>query len=238
MLRAIMLSFALLVAVPALADSTSPLGINVEATEPGEWTADFQLDKCKFTTVGRNEWFSLEPGYQLTLESADERLQITVLEDTVQIGKVWTRVVEEREWESGELEEVSRNFFAMCAETRDIFYFGEDVDNDEEGQVVSHSSAWRAYEGDARPGMIMPGKPAISQAYYMEYAPGKAMDRAKVVSLSDSLSTPAGSFKNCLKVEESSGLNPKEREFKVYAPGIGLIQDEDLLLVMHGFLTK
>jgi hypothetical protein len=34
-------------------------------------------------------------------------------------------------------------------------------------------------------------------------------------------------------VEETSGLDPAEKYFKTYAPGIGLIQDEDLLLTHY-----
>ncbi len=39
---------------------------------------------------------------------------------------------------------------------------------------------------------------------------------------------------SCLRTQETSGLNPREKEFKTYASGIGLIQDEDLLLVRYG----
>ncbi len=44
------------------------------------------------------------------------------------------------------------------------------------------------------------------------------------------MKTPAGTFKNCIKVEETSGIKPKEKCYKTYAPGVGMIQDEDLLL--------
>jgi len=36
--------------------------------------------------------------------------------------------VEEREEVDGELKEISRNFFAICREHGDVFYFGEEVD--------------------------------------------------------------------------------------------------------------
>jgi hypothetical protein len=35
--------------------------------------------------------------------------------------------------------------------------------------------------------------------------------------------------------EDPRRLNPEEEEFKRYAPGIGLIQDEDPLLDRYGF---
>ena len=69
-------------------------------------------------------------------------------------------------------------------------------------------------------------------------SPKVAMDRAEVISLNETLKTPAGTFDKCLKTQEGSALEPTEKEFKTYAPGIGLIQDEDLLLTRYGFIKK
>ena len=164
-------------------------------------------------------------------------LAITVLDETREVDGVETRVVEEREWREGDLIEVSRNFFAACEGTQDVFYFGEEVDMIQDGQVVSHSGAWLAGEDGARAGLIMPGKPSAGMRYYQEIAPGVAMDRAEVVSVDDTLETPAGPFSECLRTKEGTALNPLEQEFKVYAPDIGLIQDANLLLTEYGFVT-
>jgi len=66
---------------------------------------------------------------------------------------------------------------------------------------------------------------------------GNSQKRAEIVSVTDPFETPAGSFTNTLRTREGSGLNPLEREFKTYASGIGLIQDQDLLLESYGFVT-
>lgn len=134
--------------------------------------------------------------------------------------------------------EVSRNFFAFCNETRDVYYFGEEVDMFQGRNISSHSGSWRSGENDAKFGLIMPGKPTLGMKYYQEIAPGVAMDRAEVVSLTDELQTPAGNFANSLKTMEGTALNPLEREFKTYAPGIGLIQDQTLLLTSYGFIDS
>jgi len=47
------------------------------------------------------------------------------------------------------------------------------------------------------------------------------------------MTTPAGTFKNCIRVEQTSGLEPEEKYYKTYAPGVGLIQDEDLRLTSY-----
>jgi hypothetical protein len=211
---------------------------NSKPQPQSSWLEEFGLAKRTLVPTGRNEFFILEPDFQVVLESEDEKLAITVLDETKKINEVTTRVVEEREWKNGEVIEVSRNFFAICEKTKDVFYFGEEVDMYEDGKLASHSGAWLAGNDGARAGLIMPGQPRIGMKYYQELAPGVAMDRAEVVSLDDGLKTPAGKFSKCLKTKESTPLNPSEKEFKIYAPGIGLIQDEDLLLTKHGFIEK
>ena len=58
------------------------------------------------------------------------------------------------------------------------------------------------------------------------------MDRAEVVSVSERMTTPAGTFERCLKTEESTPLEPG-REAKLYAPGIGLVKDASLVLISY-----
>lgn len=205
------------------------------------FTDSFLQDSCTFSTTGRNPYFVLEPGYQLVLENADDadttRLVITVLDETKMVDGIETRVVEERETEHGELIEISRNYFAFCQETGNVFYFGEEVDMYKNGKITSHSGAWLA-EGPNKAGVIMPGSYFLGARFYQEVAPGVAMDRAEIVSLTDTIATPAGTFKNCLRMEETSALERNAREYKIHAPGIGLVQDEDLLLVKHGFIQQ
>jgi hypothetical protein len=198
------------------------------------WTADFVINSGELVTTGRNPWFSLEPGYVLTLEDRDTRLVITVLDETVRVDNVETRVVEERETAKGELVEISRNFFAISTRTNAVFYFGEDVDMYKGGKVVSHEGAWRSGVNGARFGLAMPGMPLLSAKYYQEIAPGVAMDRAEIVGLGETVKTPAGEFRNVLKVLETTPLEPGVREFKYYASGVGLIQDGDVKLTKYG----
>ena len=82
----------------------------------------------------------------------------------------------------------------------------------------------------------MPGMPKIGMRYHQEYAPKVAMDRAEVVSLDERSQTPAGMFDKCVKMKETTPLERFAREFKVFAPGIGLVQDGDLKLVSHEYV--
>ncbi len=76
----------------------------------------------------------------------------------------------------------------------------------------------------------MPGTALIGARYFQEIAPKVALDRAEIVSLDSVQKTPAGTFR-CLKTEESTPLEPGVKEFKYYAPGIGLVREKNLRLV-------
>ncbi|MFQ5709925.1 MAG: hypothetical protein ACE5HO_20915 [bacterium] len=52
------------------------------------------------------------------------------------------------------------------------------------------------------------------------------------------MQTLAKKFDDCLKVEESSDLEPDSKEYKLYAPEVGLIKDEELTLTRYGFVEK
>ncbi len=69
--------------------------------------------------------------------------------------------------------------------------------------------------------------------YYQEMAPEVAQDRAAVLSVDDSISTPSGEYDKVLKIEESNPLEQGVKEYKYYAPKVGLIQDEELILVNY-----
>jgi hypothetical protein len=202
----------------------------------GSYQDEFGLANCNLQTSGRNEYFILEPGYQLVLEAGGHRVEITVLDETKTVAGVNTRVVEEREWNDGHLKEVARNYFAICDQTKDVFYFGEDVDNYKDGKVANHDGTWLAGVNNNKPGLMMPGTPKPKMKYYQEIAPGVAMDRAEVMSLNETCTTPAGTFKRCMKVKEGSALELLAKEYKYHAPGIGLVREDELVHVRYGFI--
>lgn len=218
-----------------------------EGKEP-QFTTEFRLEDCRFRAKGANPYFTLNPGYQLVLEGEEDGETIlavvTVLHETEEIflpdiGVVKTRVVEEREWVDDELVEVSRNFFARCEQTNDIFYFGEDVDIYNPDGTISHEGVWRAGEPDddglAEPGLIIPGTFLLGSRYFQEQADGVAMDRGENVEMGLAVTTEAGTFDGCVKVLETTPLEPREESEKVYCPGVGLVIDDELELVEFGF---
>lgn len=202
------------------------------------WTDFFAVEPGELGPTGRNPFFILEPGYVLVLRKGNEELTVTVLDETKTVDGVETRVVEEKETKNDKLVEVSRNFFAISKRTNSVYYFGEEVDIYEDGKVVSHDGAWLSGVKGARFGLMMPGTPVVGGRYYNEVAPGVAMDRSEVVGTNETVETIAGTFKHCLKVEETTPLEPGNKEFKYYAPGIGLVNDDNAELVRYGRPAK
>jgi len=217
---------------------------NVDAQESEDkiWTNTFLTNKNEFESIGMNRYFILQPGYQLVLEGResgkDVTLYITVLSETRTVDSIETRIVEEKEYKNGKLVEISRNYFAVNKMDHSVYYFGEEVDIYKNGEIVDHEGAWESGAKEAKFGLMMPGLPLVGSRYYQEIAPDVAMDRAEIVSVDESTKTPAGIFNHCVRIEETTPLEPDEKEYKTYAPGIGLIEDGTLTLVKYGFLKR
>lgn len=197
-----------------------------------------QLAACTFEAGRGNDLWSLEPGWQAVYEGDEDgrqlHLEVRVLDETRVVDGVTTRVVVEEESVDGALVEHSRNFFALCRETGSVWYFGEEVDDYEDGRIVSHDGAWLAGQGGAEAGVMMPGAPTAGMKHYQEQAPGIAMDFAEVVSVDETVETPAGTFEHAIKIREGTPLEPDAVEYKWYAPGVGLVVDSHAKLVRHG----
>jgi hypothetical protein len=221
--------------------------VGQESPDSRRFTKDFRFADCDFTSGGENPYFRLRPG-RLVLEAEEDgevaRVEITVLREFERLyvpglGWVRTRVIEERETVDDELVEVSRNFFAMCTQTDDLVYFGEDVDIYHEDGSVTHEGAWRAGQPDgnglAQPGILMPGRFLLGARYYQELADGIALDRAEHMEMGLVVTTKAGRFRECVRIVETTPLEPGHESVKVYCRGIGLVMDNEAQLVEYDF---
>jgi hypothetical protein len=76
----------------------------------------------------------------------------------------------------------------------------------------------------------MPGRYLLGSRYFQELAPGVALDRAEHTAMGLTIATPAGTFRNCVEVIETSPLEPGHESLKRYCPGVGLVVDDGLVL--------
>jgi hypothetical protein len=143
-------------------------------------------------------------------------------------------IMEDRAFVDGELEEVATDYFAQSDDGA-VYYLGEDVDIYQNGQVVSHEGAWLYGVNTNQPGLIMPAHPKVGDKFQAENVPGITTEDDEVISLSETVTVPAGTYTNCVKIKEV--LSDGTIEYKYYAPNVGVVkevpEDGELDLISH-----
>ena len=157
-------------------------------------------------------------------ETVKTRTVKRLLDKTDTIAGVSVAVLEVKDYEDGELVELTEDYFAQHRDGS-VWYFGERVTNYQDGKVRDHEGQWLAGEGSNKPGLYMPASPTVGQQFEQERAPGVAEDRSKVLQLDIELTVPAGKFTGCIKVEDFAPLD-KVTELKFYCPRAGLVREE------------
>lgn len=194
-----------------------------------------------FAAPKANPYFPMEIGTSRTLKGTrtdgdpiEEYAILTVQGPGPVILGVPTVLVLDEAFEDGRLVERTFDYFAADKDGN-VWYFGEDVTNfryDDMGVLTGtdSKSAWRAGVNDALPGISLAGAPSVGLNLFQEHAPAEeAMDYAEVMATDLVIDGPAGTFQDVVKTFEASTAEPDLREFKYYAPGIGMIRaDEEL----------
>jgi hypothetical protein len=152
------------------------------------------------------------------------RVETRVLRRTARVGGAHVTVVDVNEYEDDELVEHTLDYYAERPDGS-VLYMGERVDDYEGGKVVGHKGAWLAGRNGARPGLFMPARPRVGDAFEQERAPGVAEDRSTVIAAGLDIRTPAGRFSNCVKTRDFAPLD-NVTEFKFYCPGVGLVREQ------------
>jgi hypothetical protein len=172
-----------------------------------------------------NPLFPLKVGRTLVysgVKDGKKALNIVVTTNRTQmIDGVITRVVEDRLYLDNVLEERTSDYYTQdrCG---NVWYFGEDTATlDAQGHVVSTDGSFHAGVGGAQPGVFMQAHPQLGRRFRQEWSPGNAEDTFKVIDLSAPVSVPYGSFKDALRTEETTALEPAVVDNKYYVTGIG-----------------
>ena len=182
------------------------------------------IDPADFTTKVDNKYFPLKPGttfvYRGKTEDATEGDTVAVTSDTRNIMGVECVVVDDRVTEDGEPTEKTYDWYAQDNEGN-VWYFGEDSKEYENGKVKSTEGSWEAGKDGAEPGIIMPANPNVGETYRQEYYKGEAEDMARALKLDGSATVPQGSYDHVLVTREWTPLEPNIAEHKYYAAGVG-----------------
>jgi len=172
----------------------------------------FPMSRLRFTSMRGRE---RQSGRQLTVRT--RRL------GTSSVAGFPVTVVRDEEFENGRLVERTLDYYGQDS-AGNVWYFGERVNEFENGRVTGHGGQWLAGRRGARPGLFMPAHPGVGQRFQQERAPGVAEDTSTVIALGIRVRTPARTFRGCIKVRDFSPID-RATEFKFYCPGVGIARE-------------
>ena len=190
------------------------------------------IDRSTFTPNVDNPWFPLKPGttlvYAGTKDGKNAIDTFATVARTRVIDGVETRVVEDRLFLGGVLEERTSDYYAQDA-CGNVWYFGEDTAVlDARGRVVDTSGSFRAGVDGAQPGVFMQAQPELRRTFRQEWLRGRAEDTFTPVEATASVSTPYGSFPHALRTEERTALERGVLDNKYYVQGIGEVVERSV----------
>ena len=185
------------------------------------------LDPSEFTSEIDNPWLPLHAGARWVYRESDgeggeQRVEVTVLDETREVMGIETRVVHDLVTEDGMPVEDTYDWYAQDADGN-VWYFGEDTKEFENGKVSTTAGSWEAGVDGAQPGILIQAEPAVGDTYRQEYYAGEAEDAAEVLSLDEWVEVPSGSYDGVLMTKDYTPLQPEILEHKFYARGVGLV---------------
>jgi hypothetical protein len=182
------------------------------------------INPSNFVATIDNPFMPLPPGtnfvYVGDTGNGIESNVVSVTHNTNVILGVTCIEVHDVVFTDGVLTEDTRDWFAQDT-VGNVWYFGENSQDLEDGLPVSLEGSWTAGVDGAKPGIVMKANPTMGDFYRQEFSLGNAEDLAEVISLTNSVMVPFGSFSNCLQTAETTPLEPDALEHKFYAAGVG-----------------
>ena len=216
---------------PTTTPTASPPGPSPTAapTPTAKPTGPAAFDPANFGAAIDNPWFPLTPGttltYKGTIDGEPAVDVFTVTDKTIVIEGVTCTIIDDRLYLAGVLAEKTLDYYAQDG-GGNVWYLGEDTaEFDEAGKVVSTEGTWRAGVDGAEAGIFMEADPTIGRDLRQEYYKGHAEDHFKVVSLTESVSVPYGTFSDAMRTEERTPLEPDVLDNKYYVRGVGLVRE-------------
>jgi len=191
------------------------------------------LDPANFSANITNPYWPMKPGTRWTYREVDEkgRTQEVVVVATTATKKlangITARVVRDTAQKGGQIVEDTVDWYAQDS-TGNVWYMGEDTAEFEKGKVVSRAGSFEAGKNGALPGIIMPAEPQVGQHYRQEYLKGEAEDNGDVLALKQMVEVPTGRYEKSVLTRDTSPLEPTVAEYKLYAPGAGLVLTLDV----------
>jgi hypothetical protein len=190
----------------------------------------YDLDPALFAGVAiDNAFWPMAPGSRWVYTETDgegneQRVEVTVLDQTKEIAGIQATVVHDIVTQDGETVEDTLDWYAQDA-LGNLWYLGEDTKEYEAGKVVSTEGSWQTGVDGGQAGIILPAAPAVGMTWRQEYLKGQAEDSAEVLSVDESVEVPAGTYDHVVRTRDFTPLEPTVEENKYYARGVGPVQE-------------
>lgn len=200
------------------------------------------INPMDFSTTINNKYFSLPVGkkmtYEATTKDGPEKVELQITNETKVIGGVKTIVYLDTVYLNGQIHEITRDYLAQH-KNGDVWYFGEEVDNYENGKLKDHAGTFIHGVDGAKAGVWMKAEQKVGDSYRQEFYKGKAEDMRDVVAVGLTVTTKLATYTECVKVYDWTPLDKKSREHKYYCPGVGaLVLNENLETGKRAELTN
>lgn len=204
---------------PTQTPLSTPTPTPVPAKDEPKTSTSF--DAKNFVVGINNPYLTYKPGTTYIYEGEDDegeevRVEIEVTSKTRLFMGVTTMEIVERLYdEDDEQIETSSSWLAQDS-SGNVWMFGE-YSEEEEGDIIE----W--YAGDAigtKPGIIMKANPVPGDTYLNEYLKGVTETGVGIVSVTEKITVPYGSYQSCLKTREWTPQEPDAIDYKTYCKGV------------------
>jgi hypothetical protein len=186
-----------------------------------------KIDPAKFAAHITNKYFPLVPGavlhYAGVRDGVPTQHTFTVTHDTKTVMGVRCAVIKDVVMQNQSLVEKTTDWYSQDR-AGNVWYFGEDTAEYQNGVVTSTAGTWEAGVDKAQPGIVMPAVPRVGDAFRQEFRPGVAMDQGRILSVNATTHVPAGTYHHLVVSLDKNPLDPSKRERKWYAPGVGFVR--------------
>ncbi len=193
---------------------TLPQGDEPVDLNPADFVAE--IDNPFWPMVPGNRWVYNETD----AEGNEMQVEVTVTNDKKDIIGISATVVHDIVTQDGSTIEDTIDWYAQDVDGN-IWYLGEDTKEYEGGEVVSTAGSWEAGVDGGLAGIVLPANPEVGMTYRQEYYAGEAEDEARILSLSEHVEVPYGTFDGCLQTEDTTALEPDLLEQKYYCRDVG-----------------
>jgi hypothetical protein len=201
-------------------------GATAQAAELPQGREPVSLDPAEFSARIDHRYWPMRPGARWVYrghdaEGARSRSVVTVTKKTRLVANgIRARALRDVAIEDGKLIEVAFEWYAQD-EAGNVWFLREDVQRRKGGRL-RRTRGWEAGVDGAKPGVVMAAQPAVGMRWRQQHAAGRNADRSEVLSTEERVSVPFRQLNHGVMIRETTPLEPRALEYKLYAPDVGL----------------